>query len=564
MKQIWKSIFVGLCAFGLLTACNTKTNPSNPGSTTDTTPTSSEDSGNPGTSTENPHDRDPNNPYRVLFLGNSLVFFNDMPTIFQTLANAQGIPVHAEALTQGSCTMSLFASTSVDIGYQAHYKLTTETWDYIIIEPSRRATPFEDTVFNAELDAAEVLDELAVAAGAETLIYSVWGLNTGETGVYHQEGINAPKDGTHAISRSAHCNYMNYFGEAVSQRLGGRKIIRAGYAYENCIAEHPLSEINLYHTDEQHPSPAGSYLIACTIFDTMFNERISGARYTYNLSYASTLQEIADKTMIDHVVPTLDPIPSKDDPAPTPPVDNVDQRVLLIGAPNILRDSYSPAVHYSTLMENCGLNVYVDSLLDSDYTMNELTSAEYAKGAELRSKLEQFEFDAIIIQVSRRMTPNSTAVNTSEMAAAVAIAPLLKAETENVYVFAPRGSSTQKDFELGGVNYTSTGNGVGKNYTEMSAFYTETAETMASNLGVKSMDFASAWVEVMDAFVDAGYGKITADANKPATSYLYACCFYNRMFEEAIPNTCTWQNDLTDAKAAIIKTAAAKYCLPSA
>ena len=567
MKNIWKPLLVGLCSMGLLVAC--ATNPTNPStsegpSSEQSGSTSSSQSGSGGSSSgqsSNPHDRDPNDPYRILFLGNSLVFFNDMPQTFETLCKGQGIPVHVESLTQGSCTMSLFASTSVDIGYQANYKLTHEEWDYVIIEPSRRATPFEDTVFEAELDAAEVLDNLIRAAGGETIIYSAWGINTGETGVYHQEGINAPKDGTHAITRSAHCNYMSYFGEAVSERLGGRKIARTGYAFENCIAEYGLDTINLYHTDNQHPSPAGSYLIACTFFDTIFEESVSGARYTGNIDVAGALQEIADETMIEGVVPVLDPIPDKDDPLPPTPVDDVDQRVLLIGAPNILRDAYSPAVHYSTLMENLGKNVYVDSVLDSAYTMNEMTSEEYDKGAALRNKLEEYEFDAIIIQVSRRMTPNGTEVNESEYAAAVALAPLLKAETENVYVFAPRGSNTQKDFELGGVNYTETNTKVGKNYTEMSAFYTNVAATMAESMGVKSMDFASAWVESFDAFVDAGYGKTTTDENKPAISYLFACCFYNRMFDEKIPATCTWQNDLTDAKAEIIRTAAEHYCL---
>ena len=566
MKNNWKLLFASLCTLGLLAGCTAR-NSSQPSSNTEPTSDTSGSGGDTSSESENPHDRDPDDPYRILFLGNSLVFFNDMPKTFEAMTRAQGIPVYVEALTQGSCTMSLFASTTVDIGYQANYKLTTEEWDYVIIEPSRRATPFEDTVFNAELDAAEVLDELIQGAGGETVIYSVWGLNKGTTGVYQQNGIDAPKIGEHEITRSAHCNYMNYFGEAVSRRLGGRKIIRAGYAYENCIAQHPLRELNIYHTDEQHPSPAGSYLIACTIYDTIFGEAIGGTRYTGSIdsTVAVQLQDIADATMMDGVVPTLDPIPwPTDDPiTPPDPVDDVDQRVLLIGAPNILRDSYSPAVHYSTLMENCGKTVYVDSVLDSSYTMNEMTSEEYDKGAELRNKLASAEFDAIIIQISRRMTPNSTEVNASEMAAAAAIAPLLKAETENVYVFAPRGSSSQKDFALGGVNYTETSTGVGKNYTEMSAFYTETAEAMATAMGVKSMDFASAWVETFDAYQNAGYGKITSDANKPATSYLYACCFYYRMFEEAIPATCTWQNDLTDVKAEIVRTAAAHYCLPT-
>ena len=40
----------------------------------------------------------------------------------------------------------------------------------------------------------------------------------------------------------------------------------------------------------------------------------------------------------------------------------------------------------------------------------------------------------------------------------------------------------------------------------------------------------------------------------------YKICFFN----DAIPNTCTWQNGCTDEEAAIIRAAAAKYCLPQA
>ena len=35
------------------------------------------------------------------------------------------------------------------------------------------------------------------------------------------------------------------------------------------------------------------------IFDTIFGERITGAYYDYNLSYATDLQEVADATVID-------------------------------------------------------------------------------------------------------------------------------------------------------------------------------------------------------------------------------------------------------------------------
>ena len=548
MKNNLKLLFASIFTLGLLVGC-AKTAPIQPSS--QDSQTSSETSSD--TDSEDPYDRDPDDPYRVLFLGNSLIFFNDMPKIFEDLCIYQRIPMEVDSVTQGSCTMSLLATTQTPIGKQAYDKLTTEYWDYVIIEPSRRATPFEDTIFEAELDAAEVLDGLAQDAGAETLIYSVWGLNKGETGVYQQVGYDSIKTGTHAITRSAHCNYMNYFGEAVSERLGGRKIIKAGYAFENCIAEHPLSEINIYHTDDQHPSKAGSYLIACTIFDTIFGERITGAYYDYNLSYATDLQEVADATVIDGVVPTLDPIPEPDPEEPDTPEETFDQTVLLVGAPTIMRDDYRTADNYVAMMDNLGKKVRTVSVLDGSYTMKMLATNGSTKNSELRAALGTYQFDVIVFQISRRATVHSEAVTASEIAAFESLKDLLQSETKNIFVFAPKGESTQYTFTDAGDNYTK---GAKETATseQMCQFYSDTAVTMANIVNGKAIKYASAYREFAENFTQT----------KAGVGYLYQCCFYYSFFNEAIPDTCTWQNECSDEEAAAVRAAAAKYCLPQA
>ena len=45
----------------------------------------------------------------VLFLGNSLMFFNDMPQMFEEMATIAGKGVVVDSVTQGSATISLFA-----------------------------------------------------------------------------------------------------------------------------------------------------------------------------------------------------------------------------------------------------------------------------------------------------------------------------------------------------------------------------------------------------------------------------------------------------------------------
>lgn len=542
MNKLLKTFLISLCSLGLLTACNTRKEES---SKEQPQPSSSE--------REDPHDRDLDDPYRVLFLGNSLIFFNDMPKMFEDLCIYDGIPMHVDSVTQGSCTMSLLATTETSIGLQAYKKLTEETWDYVIIEPSRRATPFEDSIYEAELEAAVVLDQLAQDAGAETLIYSVWGLNKGETGVYQQVGYDSIKTGTHAITRSAHCNYMNWFGEKVSEKLGGRRIIKAGYAYENSIATFPST--NIYYTDNQHPNETGSYLIACTIFDTMFGLESSGLDFKSKLNEqtAANMQSVADMTVVDGVVPTLDPIPEPDPEDPDVPEEQFDQTVLFVGAPTIMRDDYKASDNYVALMDNLGKKVRVISVLDGSYTMKMMATTGSTKNSELRAALGTYQFDDIVLQISRRATLHSTDVTAAETSYCEALKDLLHSETDNIYIFAPKGEASQSTFSNTGDNYTKGSKETATN-AEMCQYYSDLAVTMATKINGKAIKYASAYRE---------YAENNAQ-NKAGVGYLYQCCFYNSFFNKAIPDTCTWQNGCTDEEAAIIRAAAAKYCLPQA
>lgn len=567
MKNKLKLLFASIFVLGLLTGCsNGASSRSNPqGDPSDNPPVEpgddpvdpgddpvdpGDDPVDPGDDPSDPTERDPDDPYRVLFLGNSLIFFNDMPKIFEDLCVYEGIPLEVDSVTQGSCTMSLLATTETNIGLQAYNKLTSEEWDYVIIEPSRRATPFEDTIFEAELEAAVVLDQLARDAGAETLIYSVWGLNKGETGVYQQVGYDSIKTGTHPITRSAHCNYMSYFCDAVSEKLGGRKIIKAGYAFENSIANFP--SINLYHTDNQHPNPTGSYLVACTIFDTIFNTGIAGAYYNYTLSeqVAGNMQNIADMTMLDGVVPTLDPIPEPDPEEPVTPEEQYDHSVLLVGAPTIMRDDYRTADNYVAMMENMGKKVQTVSVLDGSYTMKMLATEGSTRNSELRAALGTYQFDAIVFQISRRATLHSEAVTASEIAAFESLKELLQSETSNIFVFAPKGEASQSTFIDSGDNYTKGSKETATN-EEMCQFYSDLAVTMAEKVEGKPIKYSSAYYEFAKNY----------SQTKAGVGYLYQCCFYNSFFNEAIPETCTWQNGCSNEEAAVVREAAAKYCL---
>ena len=233
----------------------------------------------------------------VLFLGNSLMFYNDLPKVFADLAKAGGHDVLVSSVTKGSATVSHFASESDPLGMRTREVLRERRWDIVIIEPSRRITPFEGSVLQAETEAAKTVQALAAEAGAAILLYAVWGNNDGKVKECVAEAPpHMPFVGVHPYARADHAQFLHEVSHRISDALGGVRIAEAGLAFERMIAKDDT--VNLYHTDLRHPSPAGTYLAACTIYATLFGEKTEGIPFTFDLPCHDILQKTADEIML--------------------------------------------------------------------------------------------------------------------------------------------------------------------------------------------------------------------------------------------------------------------------
>ncbi len=486
--------------------------------------------------TEEPKEDDELN---ILFLGNSLIFYNDMPAIFDNIAKAAGKNVSVSSITKGSATISDFASSETAVGQEFSKKLLTKKWDYIIIEPSRRITPYENTVLEAEIASAKTIQRFAKSSGAEILLYSVWGNNTGNLTVYTANSpINIVSSGTQSIPRGAHARFMYETAELISEELGGVKIIKSGYAFENLIADHP--DINLYHSDERHPSPEGSYLAACTVFSTIFGEKTEGIDYTFNLASAEKLQKASDATVIDKKVPTLPEIPEGQG--------DTDINILVLGS-NLMNNYNMFGVLNDITSASDGKTVGAKTLLSSTFVCNMLVNESTDLG--MRKALAEKKWDAIIIQLSRRCTLSSDDVASSELAALKSVWGLLSAETENIYIMTLNSDASPAIFTTAGgnMNYTKTGNQESCSAAEGTEYFKNLAESFVSELGGgDTILYGSAYIDY------------TSERTKTGVGYLQAACLYNKLFDKSIPDDCSATNGLDADTAAYLRAIAEKHC----
>jgi len=77
-------------------------------------------------------------------------------------------------------------------------------------------------------------------------------------------------------------------------------VIPAGLAFARSVAKNP--QLNLYNPDKRHPSLAGSYLGAATIYAALYGKSPAGLKYTGGLDEktAAFLQDVAWETVREY------------------------------------------------------------------------------------------------------------------------------------------------------------------------------------------------------------------------------------------------------------------------
>ncbi len=448
----------------------------------------------------------------ILFLGNSLMYYNDMPDIlFPLIAQANGKKVNVKSVTKGSATISDFADERTEVGKQAIPLLKNQSWDYVIIEPSRRISPYENTVKEAELASAKKIQELAKAAGGDVILYSVWGNNNGNVVEYKaQNPTSMVEVATHLMGRKPHTKFMHEVNLEFAAALGV-KVALAGHAFENCIAKYP--DLNLYHSDERHPSPIGSYLAAAVIYATVFGEKVERIPYTISAAPAAgVLEGIVNDTIFGGLVPDL-----------TEDVADKPFNLLIVGSN--LMDDYSCASVFGKLVKEAdGRTVVSQYVRSSTFVINDLVNANNDLG--LRAALADNEWDAIIIQISRRCTKSATDVEESELNALRTVMPLFKAETDKIYIFTLNSKSKPGIFTTAGGDpgYTDSGKKETYSAAEGSAYFKALADKWAAEFGVGVINYGEAYHDY-------------PNPEKIGLGYLQAAMIYNAVFDKDLPET---------------------------
>lgn len=234
---------------------------------------------------EKPVNKSPN----ILFLGNSFTYANDLPGTFIELSVSGGYDAYYDELSDGGYHLSYFADPSDELGADFYEICSNYKLDYVILQEQSRLPTLEYDTNKEMYPAARILDETIKQAGGQSVFLMTWAYKDGDD--LTEYGIDTVTTREEMQTQLA----QSYMG--IADELDAL-LSPAGIAFIRSADAYP--EIELWDEDGMHPSPAGTYLAACTLYATVYDESPVGITYTAQLDEdtALKLQQIASETVL--------------------------------------------------------------------------------------------------------------------------------------------------------------------------------------------------------------------------------------------------------------------------
>lgn len=211
-------------------------------------------------------------PIRVLFVGNSLTYINDIPALVKELGKADSILVEYKTIAKPDYGLDDHLNEGV-----VQKEINKGKYDYVVVQQGPSALPESQAVL---ISSVQKYKTLCDRAKTKLALYMVW------------------------PSRSRIFDLDNVI---YSYSNAGKKnnaiICAAGLAWKKTWAVDP--GITLYGSDGFHPELAGSLLAALVIYGTLTGNNDFNRQYAQNRSWSAEIKpaifEVLKKSAIETI-----------------------------------------------------------------------------------------------------------------------------------------------------------------------------------------------------------------------------------------------------------------------
>jgi len=225
--------------------------------------------------------------YKILFIGSSYFTYNNLPDLFQNLANSDGKTVYIELQTAGGPYLADHASSSL-----TEAKINEQNWDYVILQGVGSLTAYPESFIHHPVYPALVTLRNKINNNCETtkMVFCLpWAY---EDGMTWAEGW---ADTYEDMQRAIYENTLQYSNDI------GFEISPVGWAWNTILREQNYPLHYLHMSDWNHPSLKGSYVMACVVFSTIYQEGTTDISYYGGVpaDEANYFQTVASNMVLD-------------------------------------------------------------------------------------------------------------------------------------------------------------------------------------------------------------------------------------------------------------------------
>ena len=226
--------------------------------------------------------------YRVLYLGNSLTYVNNVPDLVMQIAKINGDTIIWDSNTPGGHKINQHAANPTSLS-----KISDQDWDFVILQAQSQETSFPDFQVDNE-----------IVGPGKYLVDSIHRNNACTKVFFYMPPGWQNGDNMNCAGFPEICTYEGQYGRIRMAHGRFRDSMAVAIAPVGCaFRESRLADATLlnWSTDNVHFNLSGSYLAALVIYKSIIGRNTVGNSYNPGLSSSvrSFLQNIADRVVTD-------------------------------------------------------------------------------------------------------------------------------------------------------------------------------------------------------------------------------------------------------------------------
>lgn len=205
-------------------------------------------------------------PLDVLFVGNSITYFNNLPQTFEVIAEEQGYQIDLDQYTPGGTGFVHHVNSAV-----LYQKFRDRTWDYVILQPGSNESPGFSYSIDQTIERGKQLRD-------SILKYSPC------ASIYYYEIAYGIVDDTQA-SFDQYLERSQLIKDNITQMSNetGIPLSPVGECFKTSMLTDD-SEFLWGGYGDIHPNAKGSFLGACTFYNALFKKEITNSNVNAGLT----------------------------------------------------------------------------------------------------------------------------------------------------------------------------------------------------------------------------------------------------------------------------------------